>query len=284
MSQNNNSFQNEIMFCDAIGNTIPFDQNSDFFKSWNDYDLTVDSDRGPLTIKWKNLQPLAANWLMQTGGWMKSTSLSSFFQFFPMWCKWQWWQHSQRGLYNLPDNPKIIDIGAGNSVLDLLLHRYHPGSEFFLVDRKNFIKPQSSPQFPSDENPCWQHSWTVVEDAISSSNLDKSKFHFLDINDEWPQEVDMITSYLAWCMHFPKEIYWERVLKSLKIGGRLIVDINIEWEEEYLEEISNVLNCRYTIITSLPVKSILNKHLPATQINRDNLNIAGYRCSWTRFK
>lgn len=272
------------MFSDAIGNTIPFDSSNDFFKNWNDYSLVVDSDKGPLEIKWKNAQSLAANWLMQTGAWMRSSNLQNFYQFFPMWAKWQWWQHSQRGLYNLPPNSKILDIGAGNSVMDLLLHKYYPDTEFFLVDRKTFIKSQESPQLPSDENPCWQHSWSVVEDAIESSNFDKSKFHFLDIDDEWPQEVDLITSHLAWCMHFPKEVYWDRVLKTLKIGGRLVVDINIGWEKEYLEEISDALNCRYTIITSLPVKTILNKHLPTEQVNRDKLNIAGYRCSWTRYK
>ena len=85
-------------------------------------------------------------------------------------------------------------------------------------------------------------------------------------------------------MHFPKQIYWDRVLSSLKIGGRLVLDINIGWEEEYLDEISEALNCRHTIITSFPNKPIHNGHLPANQPNRDKLNIAGYRCSWTRKK
>lgn len=272
------------MFSDAIGNTIPFDSSTDFFKNWNDYILTIDSEKGPLEIKWSNVQSLAANWLIQTGGWMKHRSLQNFFHSFPMWCKWQWWQHSQRGLYELPENPKIIDIGAGNSILDLLLAQYNTSSEFFLVDRNNFIQPQSNIEYPTDENSCWHHSWSIVEDAINSTKLDRSRFHLLDINDTWPNDADLITSHLAWCMHFPKDVYWERVLNSLKIGGRLVVDINIEWEKDYIEEINEALDCRHTIITSLPVKKITNKYLPNDQDKRDNLNVTGYRCSWTRYK
>jgi hypothetical protein len=277
-------FYSDVMFADADGNSIVFDSDTNFFKNWNDYSITVETLKGPITIKWNNVQALAANWFMQTGTLTRSRSLQSFFDFFPKWVSFNWWQNSQRNIYNLPPNPKIIDIGAGNSVTDLLLQKYIPGSEFYLVDRNSFISPTSKAQTPTKENPCWQHSWNIVEDAIKASNLDRSKFHFLDISDDWNVEADMITSYMAWCMHFPKEVYWSRVLKSLKIGGRLVLDVNIGWEKEVIEKISDELNCKHTIITSIPIRKCSISEVDKNQPNRDQLDIAAYRCSWIRYK
>jgi hypothetical protein len=279
-----NFFNKDVMFADADGRSIVLDDTTEFFKDWNDYSITVDSAKGPLTLKWKNVQALSANWFMQTGSWMKSPNLQTFFDFFPMWVNYNWWQNSQRNVYELPARSKIIDIGAGNSVFDLLLHKYIPDSEFYLVDRNNFITANTTVKYPTKDNPCWLHSWGIVEDAIQASNIDRSKFTFLDVDDDWNIEADMITSYMAWCMHFPKEVYWPRVLKSLKIGGRLLIDINIGWEQELIEEISDELNCRHTVISSIPIKQIYNSQISSTQPIRDQLNIAAYRCSWTRHR
>ncbi len=278
----NNFFDKTVMFSDMNGNFIPLDENTEFFSNWNEYSVTLNTDKGPITVKWKNVQALAANWFMQTGSWMKSPNLQTFFDFFPMWVNYNWWQNNQRNVYELPSGSTIIDIGSGSSVFDLLLHKYIPDSKFYLVDRNNFITANTTAKYPTKDNPCWLHSWNIVEDAIQSSNIDRSKFTFLDVDDDWNVEADMITSYMAWCMHFPKEVYWPRVLKSLKIGGRLLVDINIGWEQQLIEEISDELNCRHTVITSIPVKPIFNKQIQTVQTNRDNLNIAAYRCSWIR--
>jgi hypothetical protein len=278
----NNFFNRDVMFADANGNFLPFDDSTEFFNKWNEYSITIETEKGPITIKWNDVQSLAANWFMQTGSWMKNPNLQTFFDFFPMWVNYNWWQNSQRNVYNLPDHSKIIDIGAGNSVIDLLLHKYIPGSELYLVDRNSFVSTKKTVEHPTRENPCWLHSWSTVEDAIDASNIDRSKFHFLDVDDEWNMEVDMITSYMAWCMHFPKQIYWQRVLQSLKIGGRLLVDVNIGWEKELIEEISDELHCRHTVISSIPIKKIFNADIPTDQPIRDQLEIAAYRCSWVR--
>ncbi len=277
-----NIFHPGVMFADANGKSIVYNDTTEFFQNWNDYSVTVDTDKGPLTLKWKNVQSLAANWFMQTGSWMKSPNLQTFFDFFPMWINYNWWQNSQRHVYNLPNNSKVIDIGAGNAVFDLLLHKYIPNSEFYLVDRNNFVSDKNEATYPTKDNPCWLHSWSIAEDGIKNSGIDRNKFHFLDIDDDWNIEADMITSYMAWCMHFPKDMYWTRVVKSLKIGGRLLIDINIGWEQELIEQISDELNCRHTVISSIPIKPIFNSQISKTQPLRDNLNIAAYRCSWVR--
>lgn len=267
------------MFSDADGNSIPFDDDKMFFKLWNNYSVTVESDKGPITIKWHDVQSLAANWFMQTGVW--SPNLQQFFEQFPRWCNFNWANNQIRGVYNLPDNPVIVDIGAGNSVLDIMLHKYHPNSTMYLVDRNKFVNPSLDPTWPSAESPCWHHSWKIVEDAIQANNLDRSKFHFLDVADPWTMEADMITSFMAWGMHFPKEMYWDRVLGSLKVGGRLVMDINIGWEQEYIEQISDAMNCRHTVITSIMKKPMLNDKMNGST-NRDHLGICAYRCSWIR--
>jgi hypothetical protein len=278
------NFNRHIMFSDTAGHSIEFDKSFDFFKKWDEYTLTVDSDKGPLTLKWNNVQALAANWFVQTGSLTGQPMLQNFFEFFPMWVKWNWWNLSERGVYDLPNNPTIIDIGAGNSVLDLLLSQYNTTSKFILIDRNEFINQSNIPKYPSPDSICWQHSWSIVTDAIQTTSIDSDRFNFIDIEDPWNVEADLITSHMAWCMHFPKHVYWDKMLSSLKIGGRLVLDINIDWEQEYLEEISEALGCRHTVITSFPNKPFVNNLVPVNKPIRDKLNICGYRCSWIRHK
>ena len=80
----NNFFNRDVMFADANGNFLPFDDSTEFFNKWNEYSITIETEKGPITIKWNDVQSLAANWFMQTGSWMKNPNLQTFFDFFPV--------------------------------------------------------------------------------------------------------------------------------------------------------------------------------------------------------
>lgn len=131
------------------------------------------------------------------------------------------------GLYSdLPNDAKILDVGAGNSIFDLFAAQYLPESTFYLVD-KNEFNLKNFKWF--SDNHQFYNQWEVVIDAIESSNLDKNRFHMLEPTDEWPENIDLVTSFQSWGLHYPlieKYEYWERVQRCLKPGGIFYLEIS----------------------------------------------------------
>jgi hypothetical protein len=151
---------------------------------------------------------------------------------------------------------KIVSVGSGIGTTELLLLQYFNNAEIFLVDKDEITRPEihfdgkATPEMFKNikDNPRgFFNSWEVTKDAIQSSNLDQTKIHFLNTNDDWPNEVDLIISSYAWCWSCDKEAYWDRLLKSLNIDGWLMLDIYRVEERDIPEEISNDLG-------SLPFK------------------------------
>ena len=91
-------------------------------------------------------------------------------------------------------------------------------------------------------------------------------------------EADCITSYLSWGWHYPKETYWTKTMSSLKIGGKLILDIRTLPDRDVIGEISEEMK-------SEPVAKWFDIKLPA---HIDNLPApvegmpVGGRFMWTR--
>ena len=58
---------------------------TDYTKEWNNYSLTVNSDRGPLTVKWQDADTLARWSNIQAGLYLQQTnSLQTFYEYFHM--------------------------------------------------------------------------------------------------------------------------------------------------------------------------------------------------------
>ena len=136
----------------------------------------------------------------------------------------------------IPTNvKKIVSVGCGISNCELILSQIFPESELFLVD-KHYLKPyegyvtqQSKRSMLSKEdyfsNNQFYHSWDVVSDAITATNLNKEKYNFLSPEDSWPNDIDVAMSLYSWCWNYPFEMYSERLLNGLKIDGTLILEI-----------------------------------------------------------
>lgn len=249
---------------------------SDFTNDWNKYKLDVNTDRGTLTVKWNDANNLALWSNIQAGLYLQDTnSLQTFYEHFPRWYQMFWDARFKQGLFDVADNSVILDIGCGVAVIDLLLAQYLPQSKFYLLDKEGFsFRPgvYYDPEYPE------YNSWDPVRDAINATELDSSRFTMLSPDNTWPEEVDVISSYLSYCWHYPKETYWNKVLDTLKVGGKLILDVRSLPNKDVVNEISKDMK-------SEPVAHWFDIKLPAHIDNmpapKEGMPLGG-RFVWTR--
>lgn len=244
------------------------------------YTLTINSNKGPLSVSWNDVETLAYYAGTQAGYYLKDNKdhLSLHHDHFNEWNQRFWTKREELGMFDFSNGSKILDIGCGVAVVDLLLYSYIPDSKFYLLDNNTWtITPNNTPPYVSfSETYPSYHSWDPVIDAIKTSAFDASRFHMLDSSSEFPEDLDVITSYLSWCFHYPKSTYWDRVMNSLKVGGKLILDVRPLHDNDVIGEISEELK-------SNPIKTKFPK-LPSysdTFMNVDP-DVTGYRCIWTR--
>ncbi len=246
------------------------------WSNWNRYTLTVNSARGPLELKWSDVESLAKFSALQTGafgGAGKELTKQLFFENFPKWVQSQWQHHEYIVGSNIEESATVVDLGSGLGIIDLLQSQYTPGSKFYLVDRQENNFQQGI--YYSDEYPFY-NNWVSTIDCISSTGIDLKKFVMQDPDKELP-EADVILSYFSWCFHYPKEVYWDRVLQSLKPGGRLVLDVRLLDHKDVIGEISEELK-------STPHKDPIPNKIPDWIDNypSPDPDIMGYRCVWVR--
>jgi len=249
---------------------------SDFTQDWNKYELKVNTDRGELKIRWNDANNLALWSNIQAGLYLQKTnSLQTFYEYFPRWYQMFWDARQKQGLFNLPSDSVIMDIGCGVSVIDLLLASYLPQSKFYLLDKEGF---EFYPGVYYDANYPEYNSWKPVHDAINATGFDPNRFNMMSPQDSWPNEVDVITSYLSYCWHYPKDTYWDRVMSTLKVGGKLILDVRTLSDRDIVGEITEDMK-------SEPVAHWFDIKLPAHIDNmpapREGIPVGG-RLIWTR--
>jgi SAM-dependent methyltransferase len=134
------------------------------------------------------------------------------------------------GAFDLPDNPKIVDVGTGVGTLPLLLSKYLNNPTFFLIDKS---LTQVVVEFQSANNTHgFYNSWDPLISSISVNNLDRHMFSMNNVDDEWPGDVDLIISTWSWCWHYPKSAYWRQAISSLKPFGKLQLDVS-NWPNVY---------------------------------------------------
>ena len=142
----------------------------------------------------------------------------------------------------LPPNPTIIDIGSGNSVVDLGLSKYlNQRANFILVDGNSW----------NDNNVLHTNefftynSWDMVTNALKLSGLDSRRFSMQDIDYAFDQPADLIISTNSWGLHYPIDVYLDKVVKALRPGGYLVLFpiINIP---SYHEAVDKVLDRVFT--------------------------------------
>ena len=103
---------------------------------------------------------------------------------------------------------------------------------------------------------------------------------FLSPENAWPAQIDVITSYFSYCFHYPKEKYWTNILSSLKIGGKLILDVRMLADRDVVEEITEDMKCQPTIQW---FDSKLPAHVDNMPSPKEGMPVGG-RFIWTRNK
>lgn len=246
------------------------------------FNLLINSDKGYLNVKWSNIDQLSRYANLQAGFYLinnPSLSKELLEEHFTNWNQMFWNQRQGQGMFDLPDTAKIIDIGSGVAVVDLLLYSYLPNSSFYLVDQEQETIEHlgtSLPHTPFTIDYPTYNSWATVVDAIETSKFDKSRFNFLKPTDELPKDVDAVTSYLSWCFHYPKEVYWDKAMSSLKTGGKLILDVRPLHDRNVIEEISEELKCKPVTFAFPILEKFVDTYEPVEK------NASGYRCMWTK--
>jgi SAM-dependent methyltransferase len=154
----------------------------------------------------------------------------------------------------LPDNPTILDIGSGTSIMDLALYAYlDKKAKFYLLDGKDFVANGGGAKNLHDRNFRAFNKWDPVIDAIETNGFNKDDFTFWSPNWDWDGEgyvftdkpdsqwkdgdsfkqVDMIISNCSYGLHYPMHVYWEKVLKVLKPGGWLVISPMVNIGDQY---------------------------------------------------
>lgn len=260
---------------------MPLEDMDQYHKAWWTYNLNIVTDRGDLKLKWSEINEFAKWSNIQAGLYVRGTesSLQLFYEHFPRWQQFWWDRRASQGLWGSMhdsggDNPTIVDIGCGLSVQDLLLAKYFPGSTFTLVDKEGF---EFRPGIYYDKDYPEYNSWKPVVDGIESSGLDPKRFSMQGPEDKWPDQVDAVTSYLSYCWHYPKELYWQKVMDHLKVGGVFCADVRILEDRDVMAEISEDMK-------SDPISKVefgqLPKHVDAKP--SPNPDIYGYSAVWVR--
>ena len=158
----------------------------------NQININTNTNDSQLSLSWTNIKELRKWSRMQLGEAYFPVTLTDdeFMSLFEKRIQNNW----NRIALNIDVTKlkKIVDIGSGVSTPDLLVSKFNPDAEFYLVDKAEFTRHTNGIYYQDVHG--HYNSWSVVEDCINSSGLDRNKFNFLDPDDSFPTDVDLILS------------------------------------------------------------------------------------------
>lgn len=162
----------------------------------------------------------------------------------------------------------VIDIGSGVALFDLLMSQYWTDAKFYLVDKSAWTVTSNYEYWSPNNRHGFYNSWDIVTDAINTSNLDSSRFKFLEPDDIFPDSIDFVISTFSWMYHYPIAVYWDRIFPRLEKGGCLVVDI-LNNEDERIDEISEAMKSKPTASYNpyLPQYTYKNERILKTGIH-----------------
>jgi hypothetical protein len=182
---------------------------------------------------------------------------------------------------HLPNNATILDIGSGNSLIDLAICLTFPEKnfKFILVDDSDTFLKSKNYKFYDDHNYKTYNNWSLVDKAIEQNGFVKENFIFKSPNDEWAEsKVDLILSTASWGWHYPIDTYLDKVSNIIKDGGHI-----------YINSVLNVDNAIDKLLLLCPIvlkKTLKEYQEPLAELedNRVNSLIHKGRVSKKKFK
>jgi len=176
---------------------------------------------------------------------------------------------------------KILSVGSGVAIYELFLAQYLKDAHITLVDRSAWTAefPMTKERYCSNEHGHY-NSWTVTEDAIAASGMDRQGFTLMTPEEEWPQDLDLVVSKGAWCWCFPMDTYWIQLKSSLRVGGQLLLEIPYT-NLDYVDRISQELGCEAVELARYHISGYpFANHVKFQTVNSDGYYGAAYL--WTR--
>ena len=226
--------------------------------------IQVNTSKGLATINYSDFDKLIEMLIYQKRQVFEYTCLSTYYN--------KYWRLLENlKMFELPNNAKVLDVGCGNSIMDFILYQYATNPTIYLLDKHELKYPRPA-WVDQVENYQFYHLWDVVEDAIASSNFNKDNFVFLSPEDIWPQDLDLITSYGSWGWHYPFSTYWPQARESLKVGGKLSIDLSDNANSFMFPSVIDMVS------EDFADTPIIHRKTPS----KDTTKNSGCRIIWTR--
>ena len=231
------------------------------------FEFTVNTAQRPVVLRFPDDRQSMHVAQIQTGGFLNSPGQSPAQQM-SHYYSWHWQRCENIGAWNVDSKARILDLGSGLSIIDLVAAKLLPDARFWLVDENNWTYDADTVVRHGLEHP-YYNSWPLVHDLIGINDLDIKRFVLQPTDTAWPEELDLIISTWCWCWHLPLETYWPKVQQCLAIGGKLCVDIR----QQHFSSMSEIISDAFG---SEPV---------CTSYHSNTLNsgdVTGWRCVWQR--
>jgi SAM-dependent methyltransferase len=140
---------------------------------------------------------------------------------------------------------KILDIGCGLGVIDVLLSKHYPNANFYLQDKSETIDLTKK---YNGFNKTYQYynNIDLLKEFVTNNGI--KTFNIIDGNDIFNTDLkfDVIMSLLSCGWHYSLLTYLEFIKTHLSNEGILIIDVRNETEEsllyDYFHNVNRIFN------------------------------------------
>jgi len=127
-----------------------------------------------------------------------------------------------------PQGDHILDIGCGVAGIEALIFQHYRRDEaltFSLLDR---TQTDPRPRYGFAKRADFYNSLEVARELLLANGVTADRIRLIPAEEGFGvavQEVDLAISLRAWGFHFPVETYLPEVIRALRPGGWLIIDV-----------------------------------------------------------